>query len=50
VALDVVALDLVSCDLVGTRVSSVIFIQVFIGLTPNAPKLTYACAYANAYA
>lgn len=32
-ALDVVALDLVSCCLVGARITSVIFIRVFIDLT-----------------
>src|SRR5210317_476286 len=49
-ALDVVALDPVSCDLVGTRVISVIFIRVFIGLTPNTskPNSAYTDAYTDA--
>ena len=38
VVLDVVALDLVSDALVGARMISVIFIRVFIGLTPNTTK------------
>src|SRR5210317_2019880 len=45
-ALDVVALDPVFFSLVGTRVISVIFIRVFIGLTPNASKPN--CAYTDA--
>ena len=35
--LDVVALDIVFSDLNGAK-SSVIFIRVFIGLTPNLTK------------
>ena len=49
-ALDIVALDLVSSDLVGTRVISVIFIRVFIDLTPytSKPYNADADAYADA--
>ena len=46
-AIDVVVLDVASRGLVGTRVISVIFIRVFIGLTPNASKPNYA--YTDAY-
>jgi len=42
-----VALDPVSSVLVGTRVISVIFIRVFIVLTPNASKPN--SAYTDAY-
>jgi len=38
-ALDFVALDLVSSCLVGARVISVIFIRVFIDLTPDTTDL-----------
>ena len=37
-ALDIVSLDIVSFDSFGTRVISVIFIRVFIDLTPNTSK------------
>jgi hypothetical protein len=43
-ALDFVALDLVSNVLVGIRVISVIFIWVFIDLTPDTTDLTDAYA------
>jgi hypothetical protein len=45
-ALDFVALDPVFGVLVGTRVISVIFIWVFIDLTPDTTDLTDAYAYA----
>jgi len=47
-ALDVVALDLVSDALVGARMISVIFIRVFIGLTPNTAKPNTADTDTNA--
>ena len=37
-ALDIVALDVVSLDSFDARITSVIFIRVFIGLTPNKTK------------
>jgi len=43
-----VALDLVSDALVGARMISVIFISVFIGLTPNTAKPYKADADADA--
>jgi hypothetical protein len=48
VALDIVALDLVSDALVGARMISVIFIRVFIGLTPNTTKPNTADADTDA--
>ena len=42
------ALDLVSDALVGARMISVIFIRVFIGLTPNTTKPNTADADTNA--
>ena len=47
-ALDRVALDLVSDALVGARMISVIFIRVFIGLTPNTAKPNTADTDADA--
>ena len=48
VILDLVALDRVSDALVGARMISVIFIRVFIDLTPNTTDLTDADAKPNA--
>ena len=49
-ALDIVALDLVSLDSFGARSNSVIFMSVFIVLTPYAtkPYNANANAYSNA--
>jgi hypothetical protein len=49
-ALDIVALDPVFLVLVGTKVISVIFIRVFIDLTPNTskPNSSYTDADADA--
>jgi len=37
-ALDIVSLDIVSFDSFGAMITSVIFIRVFIDLTPNTSK------------
>jgi hypothetical protein len=47
-ALDIVSLDIVSFDSFDALITSVIFIRVFIDLTPYRLNLTDAYAYAYA--